>query len=301
MELIQLDAFDGKIITVNVWDNVDKAIGTVIISHGMAEHAGRYDDFARFLNENKYYVLAVNHRGHKYNNAGEKGMVKGDSYAQSIEDIHTLVTYAKEKYGKEVILFGHSYGSFLAQRYIELHSSDIKACVLSGTAYMKNALISMGRAIANLQRSILGPDKKGKLINTLSFGAYNKPFKEQKQQFAWLSRDKEQVEKYQNDEYCGYVLSLGFYSSFFNGLHTMYGSDADRIRKDIPILIAVGSDDPVSNNAALAHQLYDFYISKELKNVEIKVYENARHEILNEINRDEVYKDILTFINAQFA
>jgi alpha-beta hydrolase superfamily lysophospholipase len=284
-----------------VWDNVEKAVGTVVISHGMAEHAGRYDDFASFLNENNFYVLALNHRGHKYNNAGEKGMVKGDSYAQSVEDIHTLVTYAKEKYGKEVVLFGHSYGSFLAQRYIELYSEDVKACILSGTAYMKSALISMGRAIANFQRSILGPDKKGKLINTLSFGAYNKPFKEQKQKFAWLSRDKAQVEKYENDEYCGYVLSLGFYSSFFNGLHSMYGPDSDGIRKDIPILIAVGSKDPVSNNAVLAHQLYDFYMSKELTKVEIKVYEDARHEILNEINNDEVYKDMLAFINAQFA
>lgn len=301
MELLQINAFDGKVITVNVWDKVEKAKGIVVISHGMAEHAERYEDFAHFLNENGYVVLAGNHRGHKYNNAGEKGMVEGDSYAQAVEDVNSVVVYAKQKYGKEVVLLGHSYGSFLSQRYIELYSSDIKACILSGTAHMKNPLISLGNMIASLQKTIFGPDKIGNLIDKMSFGAYNKPFEAQGQKFAWLSRDKEQVAKYEADEYCGYPLSIGFYSSFFKGVLKMYGEACDSIRKDIPLMIAIGGDDPVSNKSVLAKKLYDFYISKGLTKVEFKVYDGARHEILNETNKKEVYQDMLIFINKYFA
>lgn len=300
MELIQIDAFDGKIITVNIWDKVEKSKAVVVISHGMAEHAERYDDFAQFLNSNGYIVVAVNHRGHKYNNAGEKGIVDGDSYSQTVEDVNSLVVYSKQKYGKEVVLIGHSYGSFISQRFLELYSSDIKACVLSGTAYMKSGLISLGNTIASLQKAIFGPNKTGKLIDKMSFGAYNKPFEAQGQKFAWLSRDKEQVAKYEADEYCGYPLSIGFYSSFFKGILKMYGEASDKIRKDIPILIAVGAEDPVSNKAILAQKLYDFYVSKGISTVEFKKYEGARHEILNETNRQEVYADLVAFINKQF-
>jgi len=301
MDLLQLDAFDGKIISVNVWDKINNPKGAVVISHGMAEHAERYDDFATFLNSKGYVVLAGNHRGHKYNNAGEKGLVQGDSFSQTVEDVNSVIVYAKEKYGKKVVLLGHSYGSFISQRFLELHSADVKAVVLSGTAYMKNSLISLGKWIASLQKAILGPDKTGKLINKMSFGAYNKPFESQGQKFAWLSRDKAQVAKYEADEYCGYPLSIGFYVSFFNGVLNMYGESANNIRKDIPIMIAVGSDDPVSNQTELAKKLFDFYLEKGLTSVEYKVYEGARHEILNETNNTEVYEDIFSFIDKQFA
>jgi alpha-beta hydrolase superfamily lysophospholipase len=294
----QFTTFDNKTINVNIWDEVEDKKGVVVISHGMAEHADRYNDFALFLNGHGFVVLAEDHRGHRNNCEGAKGLVDGDSYSQTVEDLKMEAEYAYQTYGFKPILLGHSYGSFLAQRFLELYSDKILAAVLSGTAYMKTALLKMGKCIASIQNALCGPKKTGNLINKLSFGAYNKPFVAQGQAFAWLSRDKEQVDKYEKDEFCGYPLSIGFYKSFMCGVTKMYGKAANNIPKDFPILIAVGSDDPVSNNAKLAKRLYDFYLNLGLKNVTYKVYDKARHEILNEINKDEVYADMLSFLNS---
>jgi alpha-beta hydrolase superfamily lysophospholipase len=297
MRSIKMDTFDGKRMNVSIWDEIQDVKAVVVISHGMAEHSARYDDFARFLNSNGYVVIADDHRGHRYNNAGAKGIVDGDSFGQTVEDMRTLVEFARKTYNKEVALLGHSYGSFLAQRFIELYSSKIKACILSGTAHMKNPLVAAGLAIASVQNLIFGPDKIGYLIDKMSFGAYNKPFAAQGQKFAWLSRDKDQVAKYEADEYCGYPLSIGFYKSFFSGVMHMYGEAINNANKALPILIAVGSEDPVSAKTVQAKKLYDFYLEKGFTAVTYKVYNGARHEILNEINNKEVYADFLAFLD----
>ena len=300
MKQLFLKAFDDTEIGINVWDEVENPVACVQIAHGMAEHPDRYDDFAKFLNSKGYIVAADDHRGHRRGAVGGvNGMVYGDSWVQTLEDMNTLCDYLKTTYGKQVVLFGHSYGSFLSQRFIELHSDKLAGAVLSGTAYMKNALVGMGKIIASLQALFCGADKPGKLINKLSFGEYNKPFLRQGQEFAWLSRDKKEVAKYEADPDCGYVLCIGYYLSFFKGVMNMYGKDASNIAKDFRIMIAVGSEDPVSNRSVLATKLNAFYLGLGLK-TEFKVYPGARHEILNEINRSEVYKDMGNFIDSLF-
>ncbi|MDR0751063.1 MAG: alpha/beta hydrolase [Christensenellaceae bacterium] len=297
MKTFFMDTFDRKKIHVCVWDDVSVIKGCVVISHGMAEHVERYNDFALFLNDKGYVVVGDDHRGHKHNSAGAKGMVEGDSFFQTVRDMKDVVDMSKQKYSQNVVLLGHSYGSFLSQRFIELYSQDINGCILSGTAYMISPLISFGKKVANFQNVLFGPDKIAYFINTLSFGSYNKQFKSEGLEFAWLSRDKNQVLKYIDDEYCGYEMSLGFYKSFFKGLLATHAKERTGVRKDLPILIAVGGDDPVSNKASLAYKLEDQYKKvNKLNKVEIKVYDGARHEILNETNRDEVYADFLTFI-----
>ncbi len=297
---VELKTFDDKYNTVSVWDDVENVIGVVVIAHGMAEHADRYDDFAKRLNGEGYVVLADNHRGHKYNPDGDLGKVAPDSFENSVRDIRTVVEYAKEKYAPGVLLLGHSYGSFLAQRYLELYADTLTGCILSGTAYMKGALVGMGKLVAGVQRALIGGDKTGKLIDKLSFGAYNKPFEAQGQRFAWLSRDKAEVAKYEADEYCGYPLSINYYYYFFRSVQRMYSDKVRSVPAELPILIAVGSEDPVSNKAALAEKLYKFYLQNGL-NVTYKVYPGARHEILNETNRAEVYDDMVSFIDGAFG
>ena len=299
MKHTELRTFDDKINTVSVWDEVDNKIGAVVIVHGMAEHADRYDDFAKRLNREGYVVLADNHRGHKFNPDGERGIVAPDSFENSVRDIKSVVDYAKQTYGVEVALLGHSYGSFLSQRYLELYADTVVCCVLSGTAYMKGALVGMGKIIAGLQRFFVGGEKTGKLIDKMSFGAYNKPFESQGQRFAWLSRDRKKVAEYEADEYCGYPLSIDYYYYFFRSVQNMYSDAVKSVPAEMPILIAIGSDDPVSNKGVLAEKLYKFYLQNGL-NVELKVYPGARHEILNEINRAEVYNDFVAFIDKAF-
>lgn len=301
MKQILLDAFDGAKIPVDVWDEVENPKGCVQISHGMSEHPDRYDDFAKFLNANGYIVAGDEHRGHRNGAVDKKdGMVNGDSWNQTMNDMDTLNDYLKETYKLPILLLGHSYGSFLSQYYLEKHSDKLVGCILSGTSHMKNALVQMGSCIAGMQKTFCGGHKMGKLIDKLSFGAYNKPFVEQGQQFAWLSRDKAQVDKYEKDPDCGYVLCIDFYYYFFKGVLKLYGEDAKSIRKDFNLMIAVGGDDPVSSNAKNAIKLNEFYKGLGL-NPEFKIYENARHEILNETNNEEVYNDFLTFINKVFA
>ena len=164
---------------------------------------------------------------------------------------------------------------------------------------MRGILVGLGKAVAAVQRLFIGGDKTGKLIDKLSFGAYNKPFESQGQRFAWLSRDRAKVAEYEADEYCGYPLSIDYYYYFFRSIQKMYGDRANAIPKDLPILIAVGADDPVSNKTVLAEKLYKYYLQYGL-NAEYKSYPGARHEILNEINRKEVYADMAAFIDKAF-
>ena len=240
MKFVKIDTFDGKVNTTCVWDETENRIGAVVIVHGMAEHAERYDAFAKFLNSEGYVVLADNHRGHKFNPDGAKGIVCGDSFSNSVEDIKAVVDYAKSVYGLEVVLLGHSYGSFLSQRYIERYASTVRGVILSGTAYMKGALVGMAKVIAGVQKAFCGGEKTAYLIDKLSFGNYNKPFESQGQKFAWLSRDRSEVAKYEADEFCGYPLSIDYYYSFFKGVMAMYGDDSYAAAKGLPVMIAVG-------------------------------------------------------------
>ncbi len=297
MYSLKMDTFDKKIMNVSVWDEVANQVGVVVISHGMSEHTERYDDFATFLNSHGYVVLADDHRGHKYNNAGDKGVVIGDSFTQTITDIKTVVDYAKTKYATDnVILLGHSYGSFLSQKFMELYSDSITKCVLSGTAYNSKAIATLGRFVVMTQCIFNKKTAISKFIHGVLFNSYNKPFKAQGQETAWLSRDKAQVAKYESDEYCGYPLCIGFYDSFFKGMANTHGAEAGNVRKDLPIMIAVGSDDPVSNKSKTAVTLAEMYKDRGIKEVQLNIYKGARHEILNETNKQEVYDDILAFI-----
>lgn len=298
MKQFNLTAFDGADIGIDLWDEVEAPKACVQIAHGMAEHPDRYDDFAKFLNANGFIVAGDDHRGHRRGALdGKNGMVYGDSWNQTVEDMKTLCDYLAETYKLPIILLGHSYGSFLSQCFVERYSEKLAGCILSGTSHMKNALIGAGRTIAGIQKALCGGDKIGKLINKLSFGEYNKPFASQGQDFAWLSRDKEQVAKYEADPDCGYILCIDYYYSFFKGAMKLYGKDAEKIDKNFKIMVACGSDDPVSSNSKNAVKLADFYKGLGLK-PELKIYEGARHEILNEINKDEVYNDFLTFMNS---
>lgn len=294
-------SFDGTVLQCYLWDNVRNPKGVVQISHGMAEHARRYDDFANFLNQNGYIVFADDHRAHgatsaKQSSKGVKGYHKGNIYFDTVKDECAITASLKERYGLPVIYLGHSYGSMIGQRYIE-ECKDHSGVVLSGSAMMKGGLLSAGAAISNLQYKLLGGEKVANLLDSMSFGSYNKPFKGDGE-FAWLSRDKETVRKYIFDEQCGYVMSIAFFKFFLNGLKESYKQEnLAKIDVNKPIAIFSGDKDPVGGNGTLVTKLHEQYKALGVKDLSIKLYEDARHEILNETNRGEVYLDFLTRIN----
>ena len=306
MEEFNLISFDGTDIHCYMWNDVQDPKAVVQIAHGMGEHCGRYDDFASFLNKNGYIVIAEDHRGHGKTCGYEKrGIVEGDSYNDTISDMIALTNnYAIKKYKLPVVLVGHSYGSFLSQGYIERNGDALAGVILSGSAYMNTAQVAFGRLVASIQNAIVGGEKPANLIAKLSFGAYDKQFKEEKQPFAWLTRDKKVVKKYIADEFCGaaFNMSIAFQKSFFYGMKTVYRPESLKaIPKELPVFIASGDRDPVGGNGALVSRLYEEYKALGLTDLDIKLYPDTRHEILNELNKDEVYSDFLAFIERVTA
>ena len=291
---------DGYEFSVSFWLPDGKIKGIVQILHGMVEYIDRYDDFARYLCNLGFAVAGDDHRGHGFT-AGEENLGKvpdGHTYFDTVDDAIILTDYLQSKYPDvPTIVFGHSYGSFLAQGYIQQNSDKINGCVLCGSARMDNSAVKTGRKVANMQFKLYGKDKPANLIRKLSFGGYDKPFKHEKRKNAWLNRDVDACEKYNNDKFCNYTMSIGFYKYFFDGLIKIYEQERlDKINKDLPLFIISGDKDPVGNMGKLVRELYDLYVDNGIKNVKIKLYNNARHEILNELNKAEVYQDVSDWI-----
>ncbi len=298
----KFQSFDGTTIQCYIWNDVKKPKGVVYISHGMAEHARRYDDFASYLNQNGYIVYADDHRAHGITSAkasakGVKGYQKGDIFEDTLKDQFAITASLKERFGLPVIFFGHSYGSMLGQRFIETEN-DTVGTILSGSARVAGGLLGFGLAVVNMQYAFLGGEKKAKLIDKLNFGSYQTQFKKEKRPFAWLSRDEEQCRKYYLDEMCGYPMSIAFYKYFFKGLKKAYTrKNLAKIDVKKPIYLFSGSLDPVGGKGKFVQDLHKMYVGCGVEKVEIKLYEGARHEILNETNRAEVYADILVAMN----
>lgn len=303
MKTEKFKSFDGTVLQCYVWDEVNNPKGVVQISHGMAEHARRYDNFAKFLNSKGFVVFADDHRAHgqtstKQSNVMKYGYHKGNIYFDTVQDEVAITKYLKDKYNRPVVYLGHSYGSMIGQRYIQ-EDTERAGAILSGSACMKGGLLNVGAALANMQYKMLGGDKIANLLNTMSFGSYNKPFKKEKDKgdFGWLSRNPEQVKKYILDEQCGYVMSIAFFKFFLNGLKESYKEEnLKKIDLSKPIAIFSGSCDPVGGNGKLISKLNEQYKALGVKDLSFKLYENARHEILNEINNQEVYNDMLEAI-----
>lgn len=295
-----LRGFRDYPIRLYVWDEVEKPIGIVQIVHGMAEHMARYDAFARFLNSRGFIALGDDHRGHgKTCGADRLGIVpEGDCYEDTLHDEIMISDYATNEWKDlPLFVFGHSYGSFLTQGYLQQAGERAKAVVLCGSAKQDGLDAKFGRIVANLQCALYGKDKPAKLIRKLSFGSYDKKFKDEKKAFAWGNRDDREREKYLADPMCDFTLSLGFYKSFFNALGRIYKKEnLEKVPKDVPLFIISGDRDPVGGDGKLVSKLADTYREIGVKDVEIKLYKDARHELTNELNKEEVFEDVAAFL-----
>lgn len=274
---------------------IDNPKKVVIISHGMAEHAKRYDYFAVKLNEAGFAVYAIDQIGHGGAIKDNRGHWEPGDFNNCVENLYTLVQKAKEEYPERpVILFGHSMGSFLSQQFIKVHGDAIEKVILSGSSKI-GLLHKMGKSVSSLYSG--GNQKKeNSFLNKLSFGSYNKDFAPNRTEFDWLSRDNEQVDKYVADPLCGYCCTTGFFREFLGGLSKL-NENLDSIPKDLPIYIMSGSKDPVGAAGKGVMALAEMYNGLGIKHVDLKLYPEGRHETLNEINKDEVIKDIIEYLN----
>ncbi|MDD4584807.1 MAG: lysophospholipase [Bacilli bacterium] len=270
----------------------------VVIGHGMAEHASRYDYIAKLLNKDNYSVYAINQIGHGIPVVGKKGHWEKGDFEKCVDNMEELVKYLKDKNpGKKIFIIAHSMGSFILQEYISKYGNSVNGVVLSGTNG-PSTLAKAGNFVANVVFALADNTKPNKFLNKLSFGSYNSAFKPNKTEFDWLSRDEEQVKKYIEDDDCGFVCTTGFFKEFTSALANLHSLDKiKRIPLNLPILLISGEKDPVGENGKGVMKLYSLYKDNDLKNIDIKLYPNARHEIFNEINKNEVISDVIKWLN----
>lgn len=264
----------------------------VQIVHGMQEHALRYVDFCEFLVYNNYTVLVSDLRGHGKTAQSKDllGFGEGDIFAETVEDQILINKFLKEKYGLPVYVFGHSYGSFITQRLAQ-GLTDSNKFVICGSSNGDDILFDLAKIVADISVFLGRKNEKAKFVESLSIKSYGKKFEEGN----WLSRDKEVWEKYNEDEYCGGSFPVSFYQSMFKNLNKLNKGIED-ISSVSKLFLIVGDKDPVGANAKQVKKLHELYLKKGV-NATLKVYEDCRHELLNELNKKEVYQDVLDFLN----
>ena len=228
---------------------VENPKAIVQIVHGMAEYAKRYDRFASFLNSNGYSVYADDHRGHGA--TIEKGEIPGDigedGFNLMVEDEKVLSDHIREKHpGKKLFLFGHSMGSFISQAYFQRYPDYADGIILSGSSAFQGNILYIGRFIAKIIMNLSSTPKPSNLLNFMSFADYNKKYKKRYTKFDWLSRDKNEVQKYIDDPLCGVVFPARFFYYFFDGLINIHKlRKQETVSGNFPILIISGDKDPV--------------------------------------------------------
>lgn len=291
---------DGKLLHSFCWQAGPDARGVVQISHGMAEHTARYDRFAKWLNGKGYTVYADDHRGHGMT-AGipdEIGYIGEDGFNRIVEDKYILTGLIKEKHpGLPIFLFGHSFGSFIAQEYISRYGNEIAGVILSGSAMNDGPDLKAGLIIATVMK-LFGGKRQNALLDRLMFGSFNGRIQNPVSKFDWLSRDGEEVARYVADPLCGAVLTTNFYYEFLKGLSELYAKDKPAgISKKLPICIISGAGDPVGGYGKRISKLHKLYSGLGIEDLTLQLYEDGRHEMLNEINRDEVFEYIASWLD----
>lgn len=276
----------------------ENPIGIVQIIHGMAEHIHRYEDFAGFLAEHGYIVVGHTHAGHG-KNAKLLGYFAGEGgWNILLEDIDSVRKSMSSEYPNlPYFIFGHSMGSFLLRNYIQEHSDGLAGVIVCGTAKQALSKVKFAKALISLILLFGNGKKPGLFMDKLNFGAFNKAIQNPRTKFDWLSRDEKNVDKYIADEYCGFAFTNMGYYDLLTGIENIETLQNNKnINKKLPVFIISGSADPVGDNGKAAQLLYNEYKRLGIEQVDISIYNDARHELLNEINKDEVYNDILNFL-----
>lgn len=295
---------DGHLISVTVYFPSEDPMGHIHILHGMAEHSNRYERFAKFLLERGYVVSMHDHRGHgqtAFLNDSPRGFFANQQgFDRVVSDVHEVLNFVRaDHHLPPVILFGHSMGSFIARRYTELYSETLSKAIFCGTG-AASPTHQAGHILAKCLASLQGKAKESPLLDKLSFGNFNRAFSNTQTDFDWLSSDSEEVAKYLEDEDCGFLATNQFYADLTGGIITLSKEEEiNRIRKDLPILLISGADDPVGGFSKGIWKVAKSYQGCGLTNVTVQLFEGKRHEILNEVNREEVYNKIIWWLEKE--
>lgn len=268
------------------------------LAHGMAEHGERYDHFARFLVEQGYAVCMNDHAGH-----GRSGGTKGhfadkNGWVHVVSDLHLLRQEVSGQYpGLPFFLMGHSMGSLLSRSYLTRYDG-LTGCVLCGTIGVNPAL-GAGLALSSLQMKIRGPRSQGRMLDKLTSMGTLKRIAAPVNSFAWLTTVNEVCEAYEKDENCGYPFTAAGYHDLFTGLKAVTGTGwAEQVPKNLPLFVIAGAEDPMGAYGKGPQQVFGWLKETGHEKAALKLYPGMRHEILNEREKEQVYRDVLVFLDG---
>lgn len=292
MENFIVKGHNGLELFCTKYANVKNPKAVILIIHGMMEHSGRYVNFAKMLESNGFLVVTSDNRGHGKTMKSKEffGHGEGDIYGETIKDQMQIIKYIQENFPSlPIYLFGHSYGSMLSQKLLQI--APVDKIVLCGTNYGNNISYVAGKCLAKVFK-VFGKDKApGKLFERMSLDSWGKPFEKGN----WLTRDEAIFDAYKADPFCNGSFPNSFYRSLFSNM-TKVNKGIKDIEKHKKILLIVGDKDPVSSGGKLVKKLHKQYL-KHGVDAKLIVYDGARHELINELNKETVYKDVLEFYN----
>lgn len=271
------------------------------IVHGMVEHVDRYDEFAGYLSELGILVIGNDHLGHGESVRSKEDFgyfAEHDGNKILLKDIHRLRKMTEESYpGVPYFLLGHSMGSFLTRQYLCCCGKGLAGAVIMGTAYHSKSEMTAALAITQSLAKVRGWRHRSRLVDALAFGGYSKSKRHPRTDRDWLSKDDRSVDCYIGDERCQFMFTLNAYYNMFLGLYKLtLPKYLKNMPKDIPLLFAAGENDPVGNYGKGVRRVYEDLQKLGVKDMEIQLYPEDRHELLHETDKEKVFKDIAGWI-----
>ena len=276
------------------------------ISHGMVEFIERYIPFAEFLTSKGYMVVGHDHIGHGQSVSSREDwgyFCEGNPSDVVIEDMHKLRMLVQEDNPNvPYFMLGHSMGSFMLRKYLTFHNDNLRGAVIMGTGFIPQNMTSLALKLTSVIAKLRGPKHRSKLIQTLAFGADYKAFDMtgEKPENSWLTKDVDIVRAYYNEPRCTYMFTVNGYRGLFEAVNfSCNPENAARIPKKLPLFIVSGEQDPVGGLGKGVKDVYDMYKAAGMFDLTYKLYENDRHEILNETDKQIVFDDLLAWMNVR--
>ena len=296
-------SYGGGMIHGCRWEPEGKPCAVLQIVHGISEHVERYDHFAGFMAEQGFLVVAEDHMGH----GGSIGPNDAPGYfeggwTKAVGDTHRLMSYTQmELPDVPYFLLGHAMGSFMVRSMlIKYPKMELTAAILSGTGWMHRGIINTGIASATMVCKLEGAQSHSKRLNAMLYAGYNRRVEHKRTEFDWLTRDSKAIAAYIADPLCGFAATAGLIRDMLTAMRdNQEPENLKKMRKDLPILFVAGNEDPMGGYGEGVIRSAAEFEKAGMQHVDMRLFPLCRHEVLNEINKEEVYAYLLRWLQEQ--
>ena len=289
----------GEPLEIWQWEPQEAPRAILQFVHGMAEHIARNDETARHLADAGYLVVGHTQLGHGKSTKLPGWFAQDGGWDALVEDVHALRLRTQAQHPDlPYFLLGHSMGSFVVRTYCQRYEHGLAGVILSGTGHFEPLILNAGLLIANIQCALGGEKKPSKLLESISFAGYNRDWMPTRTGFDWLSKDRAVVDAYVDDPLCGFPFTAGGYRDMFRGLKNLYPNHLGSMDKTVPILIFSGGADPVGARGVGVQLTERELLTAGVTNVTMRLYENGRHEMLNELERETLCNDLIAWLDG---